>query len=45
MVTFSCEVKKETEDVTNPTKCEATFLFEGPLLRLRYIANTKISNG
>ena len=45
MVTYSCEVKKETEDATNSTKCEATFLFEGPLLRLRYIANTKISNG
>ena len=45
IVKFSCEAKKETENATNPTKCEATFSFEGYLLRLRYLANTKISNG
>ena len=30
MVTYSCEVKKETEDATNPTKCEATFCLKVP---------------
>ena len=42
---FSCEVKKEKEDEANTIKCEATFSFESILLRLRYLANTKIKNG
>ena len=42
---FSYEVKKEKEDEANTIKCEATFSFESILLRLRYLANTKIKNG